>query len=79
MTILRAMKPAMSPKTIQEDIDILISSSYASRAIPGKLAFGRFWSVDGDLDAAILLPTEGGIIGRDGRTVAHSRGRKPVW
>ena len=40
--------------------------------LAGKLGLYRFWSVDGDLDAAILLPTEGGIIGRDGRTVAHS-------
>lgn len=32
-------------------------------------AFHRFWSVDGDLGAAILLPAEDGIIGCDGRTV----------
>ena len=43
-----------------------------------KLAFCRFCSVNGHLDAPILLPTEGGLIGRDGRTVAHSRCRKSV-
>ncbi len=33
LTILRATKPAMSPRTIEEDNEVPISSRYASRAM----------------------------------------------
>lgn len=49
MTILRTMKPPMSPRTTQEDNDILISSSCASGE---RLAAGRGISIAPELCVA---------------------------